>query len=178
MSRIGEAGSVRFTDDDPRQVLEVVDRLQDVEVHLEIGDLKLHLRKFSGNTAGTTASPMPVIQVPEPGLVAAAPVPALAAPTQDRPQLTAGKASGAPSPTAVAIRAPMLGRFFCAPSPTQPAYVQVGQRVGEGDPVCLIEVMKLFNTVSSTMAGTVVRVDGVNGEMVEYDQPLFWVEPA
>src|SRR5699024_1590858 len=71
------------------------------------------------------------------------------------------------------IHAPMVGTFFSKPSPEDATYVQVGDLVEEGDTVCLIEVMKLFNSVPATENGKVVEILVEDGELVEYNQPLF-----
>ncbi len=78
----------------------------------------------------------------------------------------------------VAVRSPILGIFYRAPKPGAPPFVEVGSQVGAGDTVCLIEVMKLFNTVAAGVAGRIARVCAENGSMVEYNQVLFLVEPA
>jgi acetyl-CoA carboxylase biotin carboxyl carrier protein len=77
----------------------------------------------------------------------------------------------------VAVRAPNLGTFYRAPKPGAAPYVSVGQRVDVETEVCLIEVMKLFTSVLAGVAGTVGKVLVEDAELVEYDQPLFLVEP-
>ena len=71
----------------------------------------------------------------------------------------------------------MLGRFYCASSPSEPAYVEVGSKVKSEDTVCMIEVMKLFNSVQAGVSGTIVEISAQNGEMVEHDAVLFRVRP-
>jgi len=78
----------------------------------------------------------------------------------------------------VAVRSPILGIFYRAPKPGAPPFVEAGARVGAEDTVCLIEVMKLFNTVAAGAAGRIARVCAENGNMVEYNQVLFLIEPA
>lgn len=78
----------------------------------------------------------------------------------------------------VAVRSPILGIFYRAPKPGAPPFVEVGSEVGAEDTVCLIEVMKLFNTVAAGVAGKIARVCAENGKMVEYNQVLFLIEPA
>jgi len=78
----------------------------------------------------------------------------------------------------VAVRSPILGIFYRAPKPGAPPFVEVDTRVGAQDTVCLIEVMKLFNTVAAGTAGRIARVCAENASMVEYDQVLFLIEPA
>jgi acetyl-CoA carboxylase biotin carboxyl carrier protein len=71
----------------------------------------------------------------------------------------------------------MLGTFYCAPSPGERPFVEVGSEVSLADTVCLVEVMKLFNSVKAGVAGTVVEVLVENGAMVEYDQVLMVIKP-
>ncbi len=157
-------GSSAFTRDDVEQILRVVDGLTDVEVTLEAGELRLHVRKFSGT-------------VPPPAVAPA--TTASPAPTVSRTEPIPSKLSAARIPTgAVAIRAPMLGTFYRASSPTEPPYVEVGKRVAAGEPVCVIEVMKLFNTVNAETGGTILEIAAENGAMVEYNQVLFVVQPG
>jgi acetyl-CoA carboxylase biotin carboxyl carrier protein len=152
------SGRSPFTNEDVEQILRVVDRMDDVEVTLESGDLKLHVRK------GTAAAPLAPPARFEAGPAAAAPAPRKAG------------ASHVPE-GAVAIRAPMLGTFYRAPAPTEPPYVEAGRRIAAGDPLCVIEVMKLFNTVSAQAGGTILEVVAENGAMVEYNQVLFLLRP-
>lgn len=78
----------------------------------------------------------------------------------------------------VAVRSPILGIFYRAPKPGAPPFVEVGSEVGAEDTVCLIELMKLFNTVAAGAAGRIARVCAENGKMVEYNEVLFLIEPA
>lgn len=76
----------------------------------------------------------------------------------------------------IAIKAPMLGTFYRAPKPGAPPFVEVGRRVSADDSVCIIEVMKLFNTVKANVRGRIAKICAENGQMVEYQQTLFLVE--
>lgn len=76
------------------------------------------------------------------------------------------------------IKAPMLGIFYRASKPGAPPFVEVGDYVTEEDTVCIIEVMKLFNSIKAGVRGRVVKILVENNSMVEYDQPLFFVDPA
>jgi acetyl-CoA carboxylase biotin carboxyl carrier protein len=91
--------------------------------------------------------------------------------------------AGIPSPTSekameglVAIKAPMMGTFYRTPKPAAPPFVEVGAMVREDDPVCIIEVMKLFNTVKAGVQGRVARICVEQGQLVEYQQILFLLE--
>lgn len=74
------------------------------------------------------------------------------------------------------IRSPMVGTFYSAPAPDQPPYVATGQRIKEGDVLCIVEAMKLMNEIKSDMSGTVIEILVQNGQPVEFDQPLFKVQ--
>ena len=91
---------------------------------------------------------------------AAAPPPAAAAPEKKLPE----------------IKSPIVGTFYRAPSPESKNFVELGQSVAEGDPLCIIEAMKLMNEIESEFAGTVREILVENGQPVEYGQPLFVIE--
>jgi acetyl-CoA carboxylase biotin carboxyl carrier protein len=79
---------------------------------------------------------------------------------------------------AILIHAPMLGTFYRSPKPGASPFVEVGQMVTEDDVLCIIEVMKLFNTVKAGVRGRITKILAKNGQMVEFQQPLFLVQPA
>ena len=91
----------------------------------------------------------------------------------EEPAPTAATADGA-----VTIDAPMLGVFYRAPSPGAPPFVDVGTRIERDTIVCVIEVMKMMNSVPAGVAGTIAEIHVENAEAVEYGQPLFRVDPA
>ena len=164
-----------LTHSDVERILAIVDGLNDIEVHLETEGMKLHVRKFSAVSlasgaqlpAAVKTAPTPIAQpasaTDNPVTIAALPVPT--------------PVSTAPLEGLIEIRAPMLGRFFYAPSPSEPPYVEIGTKVKPEDTVCTIEVMKLFSTVEAGVNGTIVNVLVENGAMVEYDTVLFHVRP-
>jgi acetyl-CoA carboxylase biotin carboxyl carrier protein len=78
----------------------------------------------------------------------------------------------------VPIKSPMIGTFYRSSSPDKPVFVNVGDEVSVGKTVCIIEAMKLFNEIESEVSGTIVKVLVDDASPVEYDQPLFLVEPA
>ncbi|MEO1655066.1 MAG: acetyl-CoA carboxylase biotin carboxyl carrier protein, partial [Bacteroidota bacterium] len=102
------------------------------------------------------------------------------------PEPTSSPTDSSPAPTAkpkdeseyLTIKSPMIGTFYRSADPDSPAFVQVGDEVKEGKVVCIIEAMKLFNEIESELNGTIVKVLVENASPVEYDQPLFLVEPA
>ncbi|HVB98761.1 MAG TPA: acetyl-CoA carboxylase biotin carboxyl carrier protein [Candidatus Dormibacteraeota bacterium] len=76
------------------------------------------------------------------------------------------------------VKSPIVGTFYSAPKPGAPAFVQVGDRVGEGQVLCIIEAMKLMNEIESDLAGEIARVFVENGQPVEYGESLFAMRPA
>ena len=171
-----------LTHNDVERILGIVDRLNDIEVRIETEGMKLHVRKFSdASMAAAAAHAAPAIEAPVRQSVPARPVPAEPQPAAPAASLHA-PASPAPARAAaeaglLEIRAPMLGRFFRASSPSEPPYVEVGSKVGPDDTVCMLEVMKLFNTVKAGVSGTIVEILVENGAMIEHDAVLFRVRP-
>jgi len=106
---------------------------------------------------------------------------------QPTPQHQASTAQSAPSaekpatPTAtsnlITIKSPMIGTFYRTPSPDKPLFVNVGDEIKPGQVLCIIEAMKLFNEIESEVSGRIVKVIADDSSPVEYDQPLFLVEP-
>ena len=110
--------------------------------------------------------------------VYAAPAPAPVAPAAPAPVAPASLAA-APAPalnTANAQKSPMVGTFYRAPSPTSPAFVEVGQTVKEGDTLCIIEAMKLMNEIEAEKSGVIKAILVENAQPVEYGEPLFIIE--
>lgn len=83
--------------------------------------------------------------------------------------------AAAPVASGKAIKSPMVGVFYAAPSPDRPPFVNVGDTVKKGDVVCIIEAMKIMNEITATESGTITEVLVENGDVVEYDQPLFTI---
>lgn len=111
--------------------------------------------------------PQPVMMAPpQVQTVAAAPAPAAAPPA-------AAPAAAAPAIQGHAVKAPMVGTFYRSPNPGASPFVEVGQSVKEGDPLCIIEAMKLLNEIEAEKSGVIKEILVENGEPVEYGQPLF-----
>lgn len=134
------------------------------EVSLETPELKLHVKRQPDQRA--PESPAPVSSA------ATIALPQAVAPTPSAPEPTAQ----ASRPT-VEIRSPMIGTFYRSSNPDAPPFVSVGDKVTKGQTVCIIEAMKLFNEIESEVSGTIVKVLVENATPVEYDQPLYLVEP-
>ncbi|MDB4402978.1 acetyl-CoA carboxylase biotin carboxyl carrier protein, partial [Algibacter sp.] len=95
-------------------------------------------------------------------------------------------ATSAPAPATAAsedskyitIKSPIIGTFYRKPSPDKPLFVEVGQTIAEGDVLCVIEAMKLFNEIESEVSGKIVKILVDDSSPVEFDQPLFLVDPS
>ncbi len=134
------------------------------EIEIEKDNAKIKLRKMA--TGGIVMQSTPQMMAPMPAVAHAPAHPAAAA------------APAAEEEGVTIVRSPMVGTFYAAPAPDQPAYVSVGKAVKDGDVLCIIEAMKLFNEIESEVSGRIVKVLVENSSPVEYDQPLFLVEPA
>jgi acetyl-CoA carboxylase biotin carboxyl carrier protein len=100
--------------------------------------------------------------------------------SDSRPEVYDSRSSGDAAPDltgCVAVTSPAVGAFWVAPSPGQPPFVQVGDVVEQDQQLAIVEVMKLMNPVVATVAGTVVHVAAANADLVEFEQPLFWIRP-
>ena len=154
---------------DLRKVKKLIELLEESnlsELEIKEGEEVVRLSRFP--TAGAIApqviaAPAPVIAAP-----AAAPAPtATSAPTASATPPEPGLPAG------TVVRSPMVGTFYAASSPGAEAFVKVGQQVKVGDPLGVIEAMKMFNQIEAEVAGTVVAIVAENGQAVEFDQPLF-----
>lgn len=145
------------------------------EVNIETEQFKIAVKKHS--EVATRIIETPVTQVISAQPVATAPV---QSPVTSQPQEAAPKKEEAPKASEknlITIKSPMIGTFYRSSSPDTPAFVNVGDDISKGQTVCIIEAMKLFNEIESEVAGKIVKILVENASPVEYDQPLFLVEP-
>ena len=138
------------------------------EVKLEMEDIKITIKTGSEKTETTIVQAAPLTGVPQ----VAAPVTQLAVETAV-PVQAAGDDSNY-----ITVKSPIIGTFYRKPSPDKPNFVEVGTDIKEGDTVCVIEAMKLFNEIESEVSGKIVKVLVDDSSPVEYDQPLFLVDPS
>ncbi|MCL4137336.1 UNVERIFIED_CONTAM: hypothetical protein GTU68_009219 [Idotea baltica] len=138
------------------------------EVKLEMEDVKITIRTGAEKTETTIvqqAPTTPLQMAPVPAQeVAAVPVQQAATTDEDAKYLT--------------IKSPIIGTFYRRPSPDKPIFVEVGSTINEGDTVCIIEAMKLFNEIESEISGKIVKILVDDSSPVEFDQPLFLVDPS
>ena len=154
-----------LSDDDVREILRLIDESKLDELRIETAEFKLHVLR-----GGAAAQPHePAERAPEPA--ERAPEPAERAP--EAPASPPAASNGART-----IDAPMLGTFYRAEAPGAAPFVDVGTEVDPGTVVCLIEVMKMMNSIQAGVAGTIVEVCAENAQLVQYGDPLFRVQPG
>jgi len=163
---------VSLTYDEIAEIIKLIDSSSCDELVVETGDIKLVVRR-NGASAGAAAEYVERGSAPV-TVSAAAPRKARAA----APKVAAADAADATAAGQIEVAAPMVGTFYRAPSPEAKAFVDVGDVVGVGDALCLIEVMKLFTTINAEVAGRIVQIGAENGELVEYGRTLFVIEPG
>ena len=154
---------------DLRKLKTLIDLVSESNIsELEITEADGKVRIVKSDPAGVPASPMVgMAHMPAP---AAAPVPAAAA-------TPAAATAAAPIvETGHVIKSPMVGTFYRSSSPGGKAFVEVGSEVKEGEPVCIVEAMKIMNEIEADKAGKITKILCENGQAVEFGQPLFIVE--
>ncbi|MGJ5643098.1 acetyl-CoA carboxylase biotin carboxyl carrier protein [Formosa sp. S-31] len=143
------------------------------EVKLETDDVKITI-KTGGDDKGETTTY--VQQIPVNAPVAQAPV--AAQPAQPATPAPVAAAAADNDSKYITIKSPIIGTLYRKPSPDKPVFVEVGQTINEGDVLCIIEAMKLFNEIESEVSGKIVKVLVDDSSPVEFDQPLFLVDPS
>ncbi|MBF4465965.1 acetyl-CoA carboxylase biotin carboxyl carrier protein [Flavobacterium sp. LC2016-12] len=143
------------------------------EVKLEMDDVKITIRTtLEGNVTETTY----VQQLP-----AQAALPQAVAPQQAAPvvvNVNSEAAAPAEDSKFITIKSPIIGTFYRKPSPDKPVFTEVGSVISKGDVLCVIEAMKLFNEIESEVSGKIVKILVDDMSPVEFDQPLFLVDPS
>lgn len=144
------------------------------EVKLEMDDIKITVKTGSEETKIVQQMPM---QAAMPQIVTPAAVPtAPAVAATNAPQEAATEEND--NSKYITVKSPIIGTFYRKPSPDKPVFVEVGQTIAEGDVLCVIEAMKLFNEIESEVSGKIVKVLVDDASPVEFDQPLFLVDPS
>lgn len=142
------------------------------EVKLEMEDVKITIRTGS-DTETTIVQQMPISQqIPQQVIPVAQPAQVQVSNTET----PAGSEDD--NSKYITIKSPIIGTFYRKPAPDKPLFVEVGKTISEGDVLCVIEAMKLFNEIESEVSGTIVKVLVDDSSPVEFDQPLFLVDPS
>jgi len=147
-----------------KELIKLVSEADVSEVAVEKGDFKIAIKKVDEKTTYVQAPVAMQVSVP-----ATAPATSVAATTE--PIVVSNAAN------LLTIKSPMIGTFYKSSSPDKPSFVNVGDEIKVGSILCIVEAMKLFNEIESEISGRVVKILIDNASPVEYDQPLFLVEP-
>ncbi len=167
-----------------QELIKLVAKTELTEFKYKNKDVTLHIRGNSyvaGGGKGNSAAAGPsIINVPG---AAYQPAPAPTVPAQV-PTFAPPAREAAAAPVAddtskyVEVKSPMIGTFYRSPSPDKDVYVKVGDSISKGDTVCIVEAMKLFNEIETEVSGKIVKVLVEDAQPIEYDQPLFLVDPS
>lgn len=166
--------------DDIAEIVRIFNDSELQELRLDLGGNRLYLSKQAGGVAGWDAVPAGVAAAPAP--VMAPPAAAASSRTGATPTPAPDAAAHAapasvPDSNLVDLTSPLLGVFYRRPSPDKPAFVEVGNQVTADEPVCIIDVMKMFSKVPAGRAGRVVEILAQDGQLVEHGQVLMRLEP-
>lgn len=153
---------------DIRKVKKLIELLEESnidEIEIQEGEESVRISRNSGNNVVA-----PMMAAPQ---YHAAPAPVAPAPTQTAPAAEAPAAE--PAINGHAVRSPMVGTFYRSPSPSSPAFVEVGQSVKVGDVLCIVEAMKMMNQIECDKAGVIESILIEDGQPIEFDQPLITI---
>ena len=146
-----------------KKLIELLDESGIAEIEITEGEESVRISRYSQNAPPMVAAPIAAAVAAPAAAVAAAPAAAPAAAAE-------------PEETGFAVEAPMVGTYYGSSSPGAAPYVQVGDRVNEGDTLCIIEAMKMMNQIEADCSGVIKSIRVQNGEPVEYGQTLFVID--
>lgn len=156
-----------------QELIKMINKSNIGELTIEQKDFRVTIKQKEEQVTQVIASP-----VQQPAVYAAPPQQAIAPPpSAGGPSGDKAKPAETPAANLITIKSPMIGTFYRRPTPDKPNFVEVGDEVSTGKVVCIIEAMKLFNEIESEVSGKIVKILADDASPVEYDQPLFLVEP-
>ena len=158
-----------------QELIKMINKSNIGEVSIEEGEFKITIRQKEDPAAQMLAAPTAGYATPQ--LPQASFAPAVL-PSAAAPSSMPSSASAASDSNYITIKSPMIGTFYRRPSPDKPNFIETGDEVTPGKVVCIIEAMKLFNEIESEIKGRVVKILLEDSSPVEYDQPLFLVDPS
>ncbi len=164
-----------------KDFIKVIAKSGATEVKIETGDLKLTIKTPPKGKAATHTETTVVQQFPMPAQMATMPQMPVVPQMQTMPQQPVQQETKKEEESAnnyIEIKAPMVGTFYRKPAPDKPSYVNVGDEVTPGKVVCIIEAMKLFNEIEAEVTGKIVKILVDDASPVEFDQPLFLIDPS
>jgi acetyl-CoA carboxylase biotin carboxyl carrier protein len=156
-----------------QELIKMINKSNIGEVSIEEKGFKLTIKQKEEPVQQIITAPLPAQPVAVAAPVAAAASPAVAV-APEKP----ARPAEPPVSNTITIKSPMIGTFYRSPSPDKPSFINIGDEVEPGSVVCIIEAMKLFNEIESEVKGKIIKVLAEDASPVEYDQPLFLVEPA
>ncbi|HAT70100.1 acetyl-CoA carboxylase biotin carboxyl carrier protein [Croceibacter atlanticus] len=146
------------------------------EVKLEMEDVKITIKTGSDEKETIVQHMQMPAQIPQ--QMAAAPAPAPAQPVAQAAAAAPADSNNGDDSKYITVKSPIIGTFYRKPSPDKDLFCEVGDSIKEGDVLCIIEAMKLFNEIESEVSGKIVKVLVDDSSPVEFDQPLFLVDPS
>ncbi len=166
-----------------QEIIKMVSKAELTEFKMKDDGFELSIKtktyEKNGGTPVVAAQPVVTMTTPAaPVLQAAPPVVTEAAKAEAQPAAASPADDGTAATNLVEVKSPIIGTFYRSPSPDKPAFINVGDTIKKGDVVCIVEAMKLFNEIESEVSGKIVKVLVEDAQPVEYDTPLFLVDPA
>jgi acetyl-CoA carboxylase biotin carboxyl carrier protein len=160
-----------------QELIKIVNRSTIGELSIEEGDFKITIKQKEEPVPVYSSAPLQSYVPPAPAAQLPSPQATPASSSSGNTPTSGQDATPKQSDNLLTIKSPMIGTFYRSAGPDKPAFVNVGDDVAVGKTVCIIEAMKLFNEIESEVKGTIVKVLVEDASPVEYDQPLFLVEP-
>ncbi len=167
-----------------QELIKLINKTDLTEFKMEDGDFKISIRthKFGKLVSQPTFQPQPqVVPIQQPAVQPPAAAPQDVPPAAPKPVTTGNQTGSKPATEEdenyIPIKSPIVGTFYRSSAPDKPPYIKVGDTIGVGDVVCIVEAMKLFNEIESEVSGKVVKVIAEDASPVEYDQVLFLIDP-
>ena len=160
-----------------QELIKFVAKSGATEVDLEFEGMKISIKSPPKKRRGQTEEPIAIVQQPT-QIVAAPAAPVPTSPVAVQPAAEEKEEPVSDDSNLVTIKASMIGTFYRASSPDKAPFVNVGDEIKEGDTICIIEAMKLFNEIESEVSGKIVKVLVDDTTPVEFDQPLFLIDPS
>ncbi len=160
-----------------QELIKAINKSNISELSIEEGEFKITIKQAQTITETQMVAmqaPMHQMQM----MPQAMPQNTIQAPAQPAAAAAPAAPAAAPAATGITIKSPMIGTFYRSSSPDKPPFVGVGDEIKQGDVLCVVEAMKLFNEIESEISGRIVKVLIDDASPVEYDQPLFIVEPV
>ncbi len=159
-----------------QELIKLINKSNIGELSIEENDFKITIKQKKEQSTQQQPVAAPVFLQPQ--IAAAPPAQSAMQSVQTKEATETADATAAKPDNLITIKSPMIGTFYKRPSPDKPNFVEIGEEIAPGKVLCIIEAMKLFNEIESEVSGKVVKILVDDSSPVEYDQPLFLVEPS